>query len=200
MDYLKNNPENPKEVELVLSAYRAIYSPFSYFSHAVTTGVRFYQVLKRHGVKSRQELNPDIVEKEIIRPNMEEAREKSGLLAAKTCFPIVVPGDFEEATANWPQEYSMQFWFAVIDEKVKEIYMMDGWEYSNGAVQEFTRGIENRVKSSSINVYNEKGNILSLEEGIEKLDEAIYELENNGFSIPILKECSGKLCDLRGKA
>lgn len=142
-------------IDIVLSAYRSMLHPVAYVSMAITSGKLCYDVLDSRGVKSLDELkevDPDAIYRDIIQPNISHGISLAERIAKKTELPVIAPAVFEAKKHRWGQKEYMFMWYRVIEEKVQEIYMMDGWEYSDGASQEFVRAME--MQFGFVNPYN----------------------------------------------
>ena len=205
-------PEDRKDlVDLVLGAFRSIRGPVAYVSMPITSGKLLYDVLEKKGVTSLAELaqvdKPAIYD-DIIKPNVD-----MGIAAADkitTTLPPLAPSVFEGKKFRWSQEEYMALWLKVIEERAREMHMTEGWEYSNGGVQEFTRAMQmyhfinysperylelsewNRTRltrdMATIKVFDMDGERLRLVEGRELVQNAIADLHKRGFDASSLEQ------------
>jgi hypothetical protein len=209
-------------IDLALGAFRSIRFPVAYVSMPITSGKLLYEVLEKKGCKTLEELSKvdkDAIYRDIIKPNVD-----MGIHAADTIrspLPPLAPSIFEGKKFPWNQEEYMALWFKVIEERAREMHMTDGWEYSNGGVQEFTLAMmmfhktpwwnQKRFKSlaeedyeqvvedmSKIRVFDISGKVLCLEEGYKLVGNAIKDLEKRGFNPDSLKESSTDLKNVIG--
>lgn len=155
-DLLERIPQEKREsVSIVLSAYRSMLSPIAYVSMAITSGRRYYDVLEAKGVKSLDELakqDPDAIYRDIIQPNIAYGVDLAKTISQKTSLPVIAPAIFEAKKQRWREEEYMFMWYRMLEEKAQEIYMMEGWQYSNGCSQEFVRAME--MKHGFVNSRN----------------------------------------------
>ena len=209
-DFGKVDSKRYDLVNLVIGAYRSIRMPIAYVSMPISSGKLMYDVLEKKGMKTLEELakiDPDSVYNEIILPNVlmgVEAADK-----VRSNLPKIAPSVFEGKKFRWSQEEYMALWFRVIEERAREMYMTNGWQYSNGGVKEFTRAIEmqfgfinpiynnlclekNQEKAyenmRKIKIYNLVNKELRINDGINMVGNAIIDLEKRGFACDVLKE------------
>jgi hypothetical protein len=195
-------------VQLVLITYRSILSPFAYASMPITSGHRLYQVLEKHGIETLDELmhnHSEIFHKEVVYPNSEDANKFAKSVKAKTKLPMLAPAMFEANGQRWKPEEYMSLWLQVVAEKVREMYMIEDWQYSNGAAEEFARAIEAQfgffnplngmdnlpnnekaheeayIQAKKIKVYDHNGDEIKIDEGFELITRALKSLDGRGF-------------------
>lgn len=216
--------EQTANIDVVLSAWRSIRHPVAYVSMPITSGKLFYEVLESYNVNSAEELakiDKDILYQEIIVPNIQAGVSLADSIQQRTSLPVVAPSVFEAKKQRWGQDEYMFMWFRLIEERVREMHMMDGWEYSNGGTQEFVRAIEMQfdfirpgngmecfpkdadVKSEhkklrGIKVFSESGEEIRIDVGAIKISEAINDLTERGFGYTKLYESLWKLVSLGG--
>lgn len=181
-------------IEIVFSAYRSVAADKAYLTMPVTTGKRFYDVLDHYGVKNIEELEKKksgALREEIILPNIEEAKHFSETLSGNK-LPLVVPGVFEALKQRWSQDEYMILWLRLITSSIKELWLSDGWEYSNGGAIEFCRGVMIQFRfvegrEDRLPIYDHNGNIVDLVEGAWKLATAIKDLARRGHETTKLR-------------
>lgn len=143
---LKNTSKSKKDsIDTVRSAYRSMLHPVAYVSMAITTGKLYYEVLESKNVKTIDELvkkDPDSLYRDIIQPNIKHGVNLAERIAQITHLPVIAPAIFEAKKQRWHDNEYMFMWYRLLEEKVEELYLTDGWEYSNGASQEFVRAME----------------------------------------------------------
>ena len=203
--------ERQKLINLVLGAYRSIRYDVAYVSMPITSGKLMYDVFEKKGVKTLEELgkvDSDSIVNDIIKPNID-----MGVIAADNLnskLPPLAPSVFEGKSFRWTQEEYMTMWLTVIKERAREMHMTDGWEYSNGGVEEITLAHQMRYRCvglingeesldkifpglgeqetrdfiedmARMRVYDINKNELSLDDSILKVREAIQDLQERGF-------------------
>ena len=128
--------------------------------------------------------------------------------------PILFPGDLYPKGEKWAEYHFQALWTTLISEKCSELHMIKDWEYSNGATEEFTHahqlklgipqgdvgegsspfynsveGLEkSRQRMKNIKVYDHEGNILSINEGITKMEKSIDWIKKRSFYAPKLEK------------
>ncbi|MBI5064679.1 hypothetical protein HZA97_00455 [Candidatus Woesearchaeota archaeon] len=191
----------------------------SYISMPVSSGKILYDVLGKYGVKNSKELQekfPEVLGKEVVKPNKKAIKKLYDKLKKKVKNKIVIPADIEAQKRGWSQNDCMFLWFRVLEEKAKTVYVADGWKYSNGGGEEFVRvmemqfgfvnpthGMEYFPKNADlekefkrmreIKVYNQKLQELKISDGITLLSHAIHDLKEKGFDVPTKQESLAKL-------
>ncbi len=188
-------PDDRKaNIEIVFSAYRSMQCDKAYLTMPVTSGKRYYEVLDRHGVKSIDELEkkkPGALREEIIIPNIDEANSFAKLIDG-VALPLVVPGVFEARKQRWGQDEYMVLWLRVLTSSIKELWLIDDWEYSNGGAMEFCRGIMLQYRfieerTDRFAIYDRHRNPVSLVDGAKRLASAISDLTRRGYDTAKLK-------------
>jgi len=207
MDKYKEQKDN---VSKTLDTFRAVRNlkHLIYVSMPITSGKYYYQLLLEH---------PNIP-KEML-GNLSRAHnyivglEFMETLKEALAHPIILPADLYYP--SWVQEHYQALWLGLIAEKCTEMRMTDGWEYSNGAVEEYTHAVQlglgipdypdlitfaskkdeelQRERMRNIIIYDAHWNVMSVYDGINKINEAIQWLSNNGFKSTIQQECKYKL-------
>jgi len=129
----------------------------------------------------------------------------------KIHYPIIYPADLTPIHQEWEQNHFQALWLSIIAEKCTELHMGEGWEYSNGGVEEFTHvwqlklGLpkhpslvffntkENedseRERMRNLQVYDHKGNSLTINDGTMAIEKSLAWLKNKNFETERLKNC-----------
>lgn len=191
----------------------------SYISMPVSSGKKLYEVLEKYGVKNSKELQekyPNVLAKEVVKHNKKAIKKLYNKLKKKVNNEIIIPADIEAQKRCWSQNDCMFLWFRVLEEKAKEVYVADGWKYSNGGGEEFVRvmemqfgfinpnhGMEYFSKNADlqkefermrkIKVYNQDFKEMKISDGITSLSYAIHDLKERGFDVPTKQESLAKL-------
>jgi|GEM_PF-1753895 len=130
---------------IVLGAYRSFRGDrrghIAYVSMPITSGKRFYDALAAEGVVSAKELaekrGKDALYELVIKPNIAEGVALADRLGeARKDLLFIAPSVFEAKRWRWSQDAYMSLWYRVIGELAGKHYLMDGWEYSTGGLQE----------------------------------------------------------------
>lgn len=134
-------------------------------------------------------------------------------LLKKLNKPILYPADLYPRGERWKQEHFQALWLTLISEKCSELYMADDWEFSNGGSEEFVHAYQlklgvpegtcgkgsspffntregeekSRERMKNIQIYDSKGKIISIEEGISALNNSIGWVKKQGFNSETLE-------------
>lgn len=142
--YAKLSDPHRTQVNVVLSAFRAFRGDrrahVGYVTVPVTTGKRFYDVLTREGVLTREELAQKrggaFMYEEIIKPNIDESIRLVDQLGLEEDRLFIAPSVFEAKALQWTDDAYMALWYRVIGEMAGKHVLVDGWGYSYGGVRE----------------------------------------------------------------
>jgi len=138
-----------REIRMTLSSYRSV-SPLGetrrrgvvYASSPITSGLRLFNLMRREGVKSPDDLKQSpLFRKEVVDANISNG-EKFGNELRRNGYPLViVPGAF--FAKGWTQGHYMSLWRQVIIRFSSKIAFNENWQWSSGCVEEFLISIEN---------------------------------------------------------
>jgi len=184
-------PIDPKEVaEQILAELgnrRGVY-----VSGPITTGLEFYQLLRRLGIEDVTVLKSDehaALRKELdalVQRNISRMSQVADRLRSRYGSLVIDPGKI--AISDWSQDHYMSLWSRVIRTGVEKIYFLDGWEYSNGGVAEYCLGTE-----LGLQLLDESGESLSKDRALRLLNAAVTSLRKMGFVAPNLDEAIRQL-------
>ena len=143
-EYEKLTEDELTNLGIVLNAYRSFRGDrrahIAYVSMPITSGRRYYNTLRAHGVKSVEELvakeGKDALWLQVIKPNLDEGVALADSLGLEHNLLFIAPSVFEAKKWRWSQEAYMSLWYRVIGEMAGSHYVMDGWEYSTGGLKE----------------------------------------------------------------
>lgn len=139
----ENSPQTAI-VHNILRVLRSIRTEFNYISTPITSGKVMY------------ENNYDI--NNIIAINILDGLNFADEL--KTVENILLPAELMPTDHyKWEQEHFQALWLSIIAEKCKNIYMNDGWEYSNGCAEELVHTFQLRLgppKHKTLAFFNTK--------------------------------------------
>lgn len=140
-----------------------------YISTPINTGERYIKWFNSNGKNfdvNSVEYNEEL-RKNVINPNIENAKKRIENIRRTTNKIVVDPTILENEILNWTQDDYYRFWSMFIKDLVKEIVLLDGWEYSLGCCYEFLTAIE-----SNILIYTQDMRKLSINEALLKLNKS----------------------------
>ncbi len=159
----------------------------AYVSTPITTGPRMYDAFKQVNVASQQALkekDPQLFQKEVMHANIcagEEFAMSIRMLQKKDTTKqytgVICPATF--FAKGWAQEHYMSFWERIIETFVDAIHFNNGWQYSNGCVEEYLIGLKTHKR-----LY--KGNTLATlepKEALGHIKNAIQDIQTLGADI-----------------
>lgn len=174
------------QVQFALGAFNCVMAKkIMYVSVAVTSGKRLYDYMDKMGFKTPEEAKKDRAEffQNVISPNIEEGVKLSRAWAQKIDGAVIAPAEFEKCRGlkgtKWGQDAFMGMWLGTIDEKVTVMVMSDGWQYSDGAGEEYLQAMlmkMGRRGRNDIEILDSQGNELTLEKGLQLLSGAFKDL------------------------
>lgn len=129
---------------IVLGAYRSFRgnrrAHIAYVSMPITSGRRLYDVLSEENVQTVEELiakcGKNVLWERVIQLNIAEGIALADTLGKREDLLFIAPSVFEAKRWRWTQDAYMSLWYRVIGEMAGKLVVMDGWEYSNGGVDE----------------------------------------------------------------
>ncbi len=181
------DPGRVREVGVVETAYDSILAhDLTYVSTPITSGALLYKVLADTGVKTLEELRDDkaFFFENVIKPNIENADKAAQRILDLKGGAIIAPAAFEAKQLGWGQDEYMGMWFDVIEKKATRIVLLDGWEYSNGAGEEYLQAIlmqAGRRDRDNIEVVDERGDKIMMPQAVRLIGDAIEDLMNRNF-------------------
>lgn len=188
--------EQANTVHNIMRTLRAIRNipRCAYVSVPITSGKFFYDLLLKGTPNALQEA---------INHNYMEGFKFVEELALWVDCPIIYPADLTPVHQEWEQQHFQALWLSIIAEKCSEVHMSKGWEFSNGGTEEFVHCFQLKLgvpkhsnllffntkmdeaeeleRMKNIKVYDHKGDELSMDDGIEKIQAAIVWLETNNL-------------------
>ena len=153
-----------------------------YVSTPVTGGFRLYQFLEGKGKKSVRELDPaDNAEfvSQVIEKNCAAADELAQSLRREDTL-VVDPSRL--AVNRWQQAEYLNHWLDVV-RIASGLVMQDGWELSEGCVHEARTAF-----SLGIPVYDARGEQLTRESALSRLEDSVERVRQAGFNPPDLED------------
>jgi hypothetical protein len=181
-------------MDCVLNGERAIYC-----SSELTSGLRTYEALRNHKVKSvvelKQLMGKEWYAENIWDPNVKASNEfaLSVRRASDQKEIVITPAPF--TAPGWNQPEYLSFWETLLRTRIKSTWFNRNWQYSNGCTFEFAVTIH-----EGLSTYDHRGEVLELKTGIELILAAIKELEKDGFDVTKLRENLEKAQSVRAPA
>lgn len=185
------------QVQCALAAFRTLKADqIWYVSSPITSGKRLYDFMDAFHYTTLEEarVHKDAFKAQVILPNIEEAESTGTHLLERISGVVVSPTSFEgqfykQIASQWSEHAFMALWLNFIEMKVDHILMLDGWEYSNGASEEFLLAIMMQCHlcaRNNIEIFDARYHSLSLDQGISLLEKSTQEILNRNLSCPIL--------------
>lgn len=200
--------ENKLQAQFALAAFATIKAKnVTYVSVPITSGPRLYDFMDKHGFKTMQEAKADhaLFLKEVIEPNMAQGVKGSAFWAEKLHGTVIAPAEFDGrlyrqwGKVHWGPDDFMGMWIPLIDEKVTNMAMLDGWHYSNGSGEEYLQAVlmqMGRRPRNDITITDaETGASLKLDEGIELMATAFKDVLSRGIKPKNMAETLGILLE-----
>ena len=173
-------------IDIVWSAYRSILSKagsLAYASTAITSGVLMQDIMDDTGLTEAELKSSPEFFSLVIKPNLDRGVFFSRQIAATSDRPVVAPAIFEGKPQRWTQADYMKMWLAMIEEHVTQMYMLPGWEYSNGGCEEYLKAVNMAWgfgQRHDIVPMTPDGAWLPLDKGMELIAAALVDIHDRG--------------------
>jgi len=186
------------EIEMIMTAFDCVISDDSaiYCSTELTTGRRFYDLLKKHQVKSKDELKlrlgPDEFKKTmdaLMQENVERGLQFTENIRQRGDINLINPGPFK--AKDFDQQHYLYLWELVIIKKVYKAQFNEDWEYSNGCALEYAIAARKGIPRE-----DHFGKPLDLPTATAKIQHAVAALKREAFEVDKLEENLKRLHDL----
>jgi hypothetical protein len=172
----------------VISAFECICPDDGciYLSGEITTGKRFYDLLRRYGVHSRDELKAMLgsefnrVWQDLMKENLAEGHAFFDRMHGQGHKDLVNPGPF--FAKGWEQEHYLYLWEWVIVHKCREARFNSGWNFSNGCTLEYAISLRKGIPR-----LHADGNLLEPSEAILEIERTVHLLDSEGFDTEKLR-------------
>lgn len=178
------------EIKMSMSAFDCMLPDDAgiYCSSDITTGKRFYyEVLKKYGVRSEEELKTKLgneefkrVQTQLIQANVTRGVEFAEKLRERGLVNVVTPGPYY--ARGFDQQHYLYLWEWFIIKKIYEVRFNYDWEYSNGCTLEYAIAARKGIPR-----LDHEGSALSLEDAVERVGAALEELRKDGFVVKKLE-------------
>jgi hypothetical protein len=178
-----------EEVEIAFSAIDCVLNREKsvYGSAELTTGLRLYEALREHKVKTRDELKQKMgaawFTSNIWNPNVKSARDftESVRHTLDDGTTVITPAPF--TAPGWSQPEYLAFWETLLRTRTKSVWFSLNWQYSNGCTFEFAV-----AEDAGLPTFDHEGRPLGRSKGIELMRAAIQSLDEDGFNTSTLAE------------
>lgn len=187
------------QIQCALCAFNALKTgQIAYVSTPITSGKRLYDYMYSCGYKTRlnAEADRDAFFQHVIIPNIENSNRMVAAVSLQFDGAVIAPSAFEsgfhcEKKLPWGQDEFMSMWLSLIEQKVTRMIMLDGWPYSNGSCEEYLLSAAMQMGfafRSDIQITDQSGGPLNIDQGIVLLYEAFKDLHNHGFEPVVIAE------------
>ena len=203
-------PEQKLQAQFALAAFATIKARnVTYVSVPITSGPQLYEFMDKHGFNTQDEAKKDrpTFLREVIEPNMARGVAGSQQWTARlTGSAVIAPAEFDGALyrawgsgVHWGPNDFMGMWVPLIDEKVTNMAMLNGWEYSNGCGEEYLQAVlmqmGRRARSNVTIVDGEDGTTIPLDQGIALMAGAFKDIMSRGIRPRNMAETLGILLE-----
>lgn len=204
-------PQDTPETAVVHNIMRVLRSihhmgPLAYISVPITSGKIYYQLRKINPTREKSELMESVIDH-----NYHLGTTLVKEVAQRRNCPVLYPADLIPVHQKWEQAHFQALWLSIIAEKCTELHLCEGWEYSNGGVEEFTHVVQLRLglprhkdliffntkeaeqaarnRMKNIKLFNHQCKTVCIKEGVEKIQQSSSWLNSNGFRSEKIEEC-----------
>jgi hypothetical protein len=157
-----------------------------YLSGELTTGRRFYELLRRHGARSKQELKRRLGDayerawRDLMEENLAHGRTFFHKMHSDGHRNLINPGPFY--ARGWEQEHYLYLWEWVIVHSCREVRFNSGWNYSSGCTLEYAIGLRKGIPR-----LHPDGGPLDAPEAVAEMEAALRDLDSSGIDAPDLR-------------
>lgn len=178
-----------EEVDMAFSAIDCLLhrDHVIYCSSELSSGLRLYDALRQHYVKTAAELREQLGDA-WYQANIWNVNVRSGIEfadAVRAVFPdrmiAITPAPF--TAPGWSQREYLYFWETLLRTRVKSVWFNLNWQYSNGCTFEFGVALD-----ASLPTFDHTGQTITRSAGIELIRAAVQQLEYEGFNTSQLRE------------
>lgn len=186
--------EHKLQAQFALAAFATIKAKnVSYISVPITSGPRLYDYMTKYGFTTPEEAKADhdLFFREVVEPNLDQGVEGSHYWVEKLHGTVIAPAEFEGrlrrqwGVIDWGQDDFMGMWVPMIDEKVTNMVMLNGWEYSNGSGEEYLQAVlmqmGRRPRGDITIMDGEEGRPIHLDEGVALMANAFKDVLARGI-------------------
>jgi hypothetical protein len=183
------------EIDMIMTAFDCVLSDDSaiYCSSELTTGKRFYKLLKEHEAKSGDELKIRLGAhqykqkmKALMQENVGRGNQFTENIRQRGEINLINPGPFK--AQDFDQQHYLYLWELVIIRKVYKAQFNEHWEYSNGCALEYAIATRKGIPR-----LDHLGNALDMSTATGKLEHAIATLKRDSFKVDALEQTLERL-------
>lgn len=195
-------------VHNIIRAVRSFrnFSQLAYISTPMTSGKYFYELFGRSPFTREECVNKSLEINNVLAWVMLDK------VSMRRKCPIIFPPDLTPVHQEWEQDHFQALWLSIIAEKCTEVHMRDGWEFSNGGVEEFVHVMQlklgipahpkllfynskedealARKRMRNIAVFDSKGMKISPISGHKKILSALKWFNENNIKAPRIENGS----------
>jgi hypothetical protein len=164
--------DKQEEIDKYIRAFESVHPfwAFGYISVPITTGKKLLEWYDRKDFTTEMLIAENLAEANIKIPQYIECFNRYHKSEEITFITFIDPTKIKEP--KWRQQDYLSLWEQVITKFVKCVLFADNWQYSNGCCYEFL--ISKRL---NLPTYTPDSMvIISIEEGIRLINEAIKEI------------------------
>jgi hypothetical protein len=174
-------------IDCVLNGERAIYC-----SSQLTTGVRLYQALRVHDLRTASELKekmgPQWFESNIVRVNVRCAMDFAKFVRESVANNIMVITPSAFLAPHWSQTGYLGFWETLIRTRIRNVWVNLDWEFSNACAFALAVALDAGLPTMDCH-----GSVLGSAELIQRLEQAVAQLTAERFDTTKLRETLTRL-------
>ena len=183
-DRFPPTPDHGHEYEALLRILVSVLGDrrADYVSSPLTGGPRFVEWFQTEG-RNLVAGTPKYRERHnefVVRPNIAAAREVAERLRLMGEV-VIEPTSFD--SPHWTQNDYRHLWGLVIQRHVKQVFLVDGWEFSSGCAYEYWI-----AASAGIETVTEDGTRIEQQMGIAAVRSAMREMQKVGISTEFAQE------------
>ncbi|HXK37620.1 MAG TPA: hypothetical protein VJ579_00945 [Candidatus Paceibacterota bacterium] len=182
--------------------------PLAYISVPITSGLKYYELKL-----DNPEMDKKLLMQEVISYNYHMGWSQVEKVASRRRCSVLYPADLVPARQKWQQEDFQALWLSIIAEFCTEIHMCDGWNFSNGGIEELihvfqlklgephsgslsspfynTKGDHEQEldRMRNIAVFDHEGSPISIATALLHIEEAAMWLKQHGFKVEHHERC-----------
>lgn len=169
-----------EEIELVCWGLQmAVANKFTYFSGPITGSKLLYETMRTYNVSRKEDLPKDVYDK-IRQENVARSKRLEEVVKTKRESPALLPGKLGSADI-WSQRDYIDLSKEIIRFKATEMVFEDGWQYSNGCVEELLLALQLKKP-----IFDQQEKLLEKEKAIGLLATAVEEIHKLPAECPKL--------------
>jgi len=169
-------------IDCVLNGELAIYC-----SSELTTGLRLYESMREHGLKTASELKEKMgkawFEAHIFQANVRSAKKFAESVRANlnNSTLVITPAPF--TAPEWSQSEYLAFWETLIRTRIEAVWFNQNWEFSNGCTFELAVALD-----ADVPTFDYLGNLLKRQQAIQSMEKTVDRLSAENFDTSKLRE------------